>query len=665
MPPNVYPKFDYTDTDLFNANKYSQQRLNLIYLARLYEKVPHIASWLNVNIRPATNEDYFIPDKFIDKCIVSSVEMTKRVCDKISCNASTTTGECKPKQSVINYRVGYTDVIEHACQPACYNLKDLKTYDDEGNLVPQSARTKYKDGSCLIVPPSLAWLEMPIYRSDMIYEMRVNDLPTGFDVTDVDDANNNFGIKIDYNKSYCESFYKDWDPESKSCKISALDHFLNAVVGESIIQLAKSGINIIASGGKSQYPPLDTPPLPPVDEMYNLKNWLNDVNLEFILPDFDVNVSELDESMNPPSMIKKDKLNAPVYNMMINRHKETFRKALNELNVADKLDEAFGLNTVQERTEEEKESVVQGVINDIIVSLGPMLENPQFWAELGISFAAEAALDLLKDFLKRSLKDYMPKLIGILKNMGGKFMTGTFKKAFGSTIARTVGSVGLKLVGKLMGALLKLAIAFASVVEIILLIITFLDILLSIWDPLGFSNMFNNEVLDDLHRNAEAAQRLDFSSVKPEISFQLLSNLIFTEVELVEMNLGAFSHTYEYLSSLVVNSNGNVINKGEEIDVHEGNFENNAELAARRFTQSEIWNFEKKHMDRMHTFNDPMLNWLLGGSAGLVGVFIVLQLYTFAVVAFFGMCLLFYYKFLNVDTDIVMDNINLIKKYIN
>ncbi|OWR50950.1 p74 protein [Danaus plexippus plexippus] len=284
----------YTQVDLQNASMYAKQRLLLHYIKFINEKYPHIGSEVAYTVKQADPEkDYYFPETFRSSAIVVDVNITKDLCEKISCNSATNKGACKFGDQASLYRIGDMEKFKVQCQPACYNLKNQLVFDDDGKEVVQSHRFEWnKNNKCEFVNSAVTWMEKPFYRSMEIYEKRVNDLELGF----------NYDEDLDmyfYNKYYCNVYFDTYDPATKNCKTAWYDFIANVVVGENIMKLLKAGISYIENG--NTIIPSRLPSPPKIDDKWKLENWRKDINSKFVIPNTEIkfNVTEGESAAAP------------------------------------------------------------------------------------------------------------------------------------------------------------------------------------------------------------------------------------------------------------------------------------------------------------------------------------------------------------------------------
>lgn len=259
-------------------------------------RAPHLTSWLDVNIRPATNDDYYVPRLLRDSAKVITVSMTKHLCEKLSCNAKTDTGEaCTPDTPASYYRIGDTDTYDLQCQPACFHLKaqninnvytDKSTGNDQKDTFTQAMPLVWRSEKCRRCDPTLRlYMEKPITRSAARYETRLNDLPTGFSrVTNTDKWFLSPPFLYEINKTYCDYFDLRFDEPDRKCVEYWYQTALDYTIGRGLIYAGKSLVTKWTTGSPFPMPELPGAPPSEIPEIYTLEGWRNDINPNFRVP---------------------------------------------------------------------------------------------------------------------------------------------------------------------------------------------------------------------------------------------------------------------------------------------------------------------------------------------------------------------------------------------
>lgn len=285
-----------TPTNKHDAELFARPNKIIRTLEKLNMRAPHLTSWLSVSIRSATNEDYYVPRLLRDSAKVITVSMTEHLCEKLSCNAKTDTGEaCTPDTPASYYRVGDTDTYDLQCQPACFHVKaqnisnvytDISSGNDQKDTFTQSMPLVWRSEKCRRCDPTLRlYMEKPITRSAARYETRLNDLPTGFSrKTNTDTWFLSPPFLYEINKTYCDYFDLRFDEPDRKCVEYWYQTALDYTIGRGLIYAGKSLITKWTTGTLFPMPELPGKPPSQVPQMYTLEGWRNDINPDFTVP---------------------------------------------------------------------------------------------------------------------------------------------------------------------------------------------------------------------------------------------------------------------------------------------------------------------------------------------------------------------------------------------
>ena len=299
----------YDENNILDASVYANERYKLAILNKLIVDYPHLTSWLKVEIVQADPfKDYYWPPSFQKKAIKVNISITERLCYKSSCSTALPDRTCNSSSTVQNVRIGDGTQYESRCQPSCYYFRKNVEIDEDGEEQVQFLQTKWDpdNNRCLLVPPAVAWFQHPFYRSSDRYAVRQNDMPLGFSKT-FTSTNSQFSYTKEsytYNKYYCDVYLDPYDPVNEVCKQPVWLIIVNAIVGEALIKTSRAQIQHWKTGSSLPLPP-NLPPLPPPDELYQLDNWLKDVNKDFVCPPEDyelpeLSVNEINDIFNKP-----------------------------------------------------------------------------------------------------------------------------------------------------------------------------------------------------------------------------------------------------------------------------------------------------------------------------------------------------------------------------
>ena len=618
----------YTAKDVENAGVYANQRYLLLVMNTLYKKQPHLVSHLKYEITKADpNHDYYYPPSFEKKAIMVNINIPAKLCEKLSCNSIMAHKACGRDTPAANYNIGDSADYDLHCQPACFWLKedpviDEETGEEQVQMLPLAYNDEFK---CVIRPSSYAWHQFPFYRSDTVYEHRLNDLPAGFNLG-IPNPDGYSKETYKYNESYCAAYFDKWDPVAENCTQSIWETIAYAVVGESIVKMAKAGITELKSGGRSDYPPIVFPDIPKAGAEWTIQGWKGDVNLEFILPPVDFTfddtfepLREVDSGHTPVHVTPQDAF-LRIVNTLKNRHCQIDAKIRRKLEIdiatyledheiaqikfikshntgTSPLDIVFDEDAPDSNIIQILVSVLQGILASVV--------DGDFWVDVGIGVVSDVLLSAIKDGFRKLANTLIPKLTAKIIAIGGKVMSKVFAKSLITTVTGTVGKVMVKVVSKVMVKLAELAAEIASIVGIVIAILSIFDILLSIFDPLGFNKKFNKEILTAVTKASDTAMRKDLEVAVPEMTFGLFANLTLEVDELIDDSLHTYIFVYEYLNSLTVNSEGSRLDKGTEMDLgitDEDDVIDQVIAKTKLVTPKELYDFEYDHVSRMNFF---------------------------------------------------------------
>uniref|UniRef100_A0AAU8GBM1 Baculoviridae p74 N-terminal domain-containing protein n=1 Tax=Faxonius propinquus nudivirus TaxID=3139431 RepID=A0AAU8GBM1_9VIRU len=659
-----YITMSYTSQDINNAIMYSNQRILLRTINLMYDQFPHITSHIDYEIIKADSElDYYYPLEFSSKAILVKIKLNKKVCNKLSCNSSMQWSTCLSSTQASYYRIGDQPYnFERHCQPACFHLNKNITYDEvTGQEQVQMMRLDYVEkNGCIIVPPGIVWNEFPYYRSSEHFEQRVNDLPVGFNRA-INDEFTYSGRNYEYNKSYCDAFFDTWDDEKKTCVTTLLNKFLYAVVGEQIIKIAKAGVQLINSGGKSDYPPLPSnlPEIPEIEPEWLLENWTTDIDNNFINPNPDFKFTEENKTIKSNIILTdfEERIKLLKYFKMkqLSISSKLRRKLENSYSI--KITENEEINFIRKKNHSlqfkrnVKDSDANINISEIITALFDSLLTSSFWLDIGIGIFSDVAIDQIKLISKKIANELIPKLTATILNSTTKFFTEVLTQSIFTTIASCTSKIIIKSISTVMIKITQLLAEMASVIGWILIVVTIFDILLSFWDPLGFSNKFNAEILTEVMRNSDTSLRMQLQVATPTMNFDILSNLLLSDTDIINTCIASFNDIYSYLDSLTINSEGSRIYKG--VIYNNNNPENiDSEInqnivATKLYTSTDFFNYEKTHAIRLKyfTFGKKIIFWsFVAGSC-----FLLINLYVIAILCFFICFLAIFSIYINID----------------
>ncbi|XP_060873653.1 uncharacterized protein LOC132947552 [Metopolophium dirhodum] len=595
---------EYTSVDHKNAEKYAEYNFKVRMLERLLKKAPHLASYLEYTVRDATSADFYIPISLKNKCKIIDIKISKRLCEKLSCNKTREKDMCTPDHIASYYRVG-DDKWDVQCQPACFNMTDKPTYEKNGEARTVTPWLNYAFGECRVVPQeTVNFLEKPFYRSDVQYEKRVNDMPTGY--SRIKDTSDPYGCGFTYvnNETYCNYYdtvmIKEEGKQYGPCSYTGTEHVLDVVVGMNLINTVKSTVrSYVINQSKEPFAlPTDLVKLPEkLDPLLTVKGWRSDVNTNFKLP----------QLMNVP-------YEKPIKSTRSKRNVE--KKSSTQIidNNTDDDDDDYDDNNRNDvennepimTTSEKVEKTIQVTIESLI----QMVKSPELWESLAINLAFETTLSELRKFCVKTIETLQPVLTKNMITLMEKSFSRPVITAVVRSMAKTmVTRVVLKIAAKSALMLAKVTLYATNPISWILLVAMALDFAFGWWDPYGYQSINPVDFPMAFMRSGEIEQRQRFNMATVDYNFQHLVDLLLDSDDILEFTILAFFERAVYINSLSTNSDGVFIDKSEVYDLSQGmdidlnEMATNAslrELVKRStFDKKDYDAFNKKFLDRV------------------------------------------------------------------
>lgn len=562
----------YTAVDIANADKFAEYNMRIRMLSKMHDRAPHLMSWLNVTWRPATDDDFYVPESLADSCRVLKVEYTKSFCDMINCQSMKQQGPCTPGEAPSWYRVG-DDSWDVQCQAACFNTSRKATYDSNGKRVADVPWVNYHNGLCRLVPPTASAMEKTFYRSEARFETRVNDMPTGFSRIKNNEPHS-CGFTYRNNPTYCSYFDLHWVAATEDCKQTGLEYVVDAVIGMSFINTIRSSIRVFLGSGKPFPEPtgLPGPPAPVPPDKYRVDGWRKNINTGFTLPDVVDPVPKsggsarsrrsLDRqpSVDMSSRVSRDPALAARNAERraaerLARHTQSGRR---KREADDETDATFPRAPDQLTLEEVVKRIVTGIYNAV--------QDPNTLVAIGLNYATDKALSILKKSMLKvasRMSSYLAR--GALQfgsELGVKVVVGSVR----SLSLRVVTSFALRVGAKAVLALAKLLAAASSVIGWVLVVIGLFDLAFGIWDPFNYGKMLPPEWPRDAMKANEQALTQQFGASDPSYGVDELAKQLLTDEEFWELQIASMFDRAAYLNALVVNSEGSVIDKGQLVN---------------------------------------------------------------------------------------------------
>lgn len=546
----------YTEADKAAAYEFSKANYYIRLIQEMHRVRSNIISWLDVRIRDATQDDYYIPEALIGRAKVVTVKMTKKACEMTTCTPVRETQPCRKTDAASFYRTSES-TFDVQCQAACFNTARKPTYDTTNTQVPDTPQLRWHDNTCRIVNHAVdSWETKPRWRSDTQYETRLNDLPIGF--RQVPDSNP-FGSGVTYrnDRAYCSFYELEYDASTDTCATSLVDKIVGAVVGSSLLQNLKGGIKAAVNGGDALELPdyvkaLPKKHLPTVDE------WLADIDKSFKVPDL------IDYTVAPSSIRKKR--NASSY-----EHPRILLERLHRTKAKYSEDTARVLNlqfdeTTHIRTKRNDDSSAPEIskAEQIWEGLFDYLTNEENRLSVIFDFSPIAWAAMKKLILKLAEK-LGPKIAKIVAKISGKIGLRVIQTAIQTVAAKVVAMSAFRIGAQLTLFLGRMLAAAASVVGWLLFAAFVFDLIFTFWDPLGYNKLFPPKMPGDVVFNGDLALRQAFGRPTADFEWEQFINMILSEDTVFLIGLESMSDQILYLDSLIVNSEGSVIDKGDRV----------------------------------------------------------------------------------------------------
>lgn len=580
----------FTAEDKDNASKFAHYNDTVRALTAMYKKAPHIVSWLKVETRPATQQDYYFPDKLASFARVITVTVTKDACERISCNPYKEDGVCTDKDVASYYRIGDGADYGVQCQPACFNLAAEPKFNVETKQrEPDTPLLAYNERECacrLEHAPMRAWLEKPWHRHDTHYKHRVNDMPTGY--TRVPDPHSVLGTGYTYvsNPTYCNYFDRSFDTETGDCELTGgLNLSVDLLVGVALLDTAKSLYRQITTGNPLPLPQ-DLPAIPSSDNMeskYVLDLWKKEINSNFQIPEIYDSIGALHE-------------------MFTTQEGRTHRGKRSVLQPDNENEGSVNW------TEQSKVFLV-GLLKIICT-------DPEFHMQVTFDIMMDRIMDLLSKQMLR------------MSEVFAKMATSQIVKSSMKSITMRAATISMQLairkyiVGYVFSTAAKTAMRTGAVVlgyvGVAILVLSIVGIVLTFADPYNMQGMGAGFLPKRLYTEAERSLRESLNSSNTDFTFDQLRALVLTHDENASICVQLFSDMYLYLNSLEVNSDGNRIEKGEKIPVADYDANSDAWDTVRNHSVAELYKFNP---DKYLQFHDRFLcrsqivHWLTSYSA--------------------------------------------------
>ncbi|APO13936.1 P74 [Plodia interpunctella granulovirus] len=610
-----------TPVDIVNAVHYLSSRDSLSYIQKWRNVFPHIL--IDYTIRWAENEDYYVPPALRHtSAVVVNLEFSKEGCESMSCFPYTETGVIDYLETPIG---GYTQTSNTSVQynqPACFNL-DPAAAARNGEI--QSVELRYTpQRQCVMVDTfTKMWMNSPFMRTSRHVVNGVDDVP-GFDVENDSDPAFPEKINARFNEAYCRRFGRN--EQNNSCSQPWYEVFVSFILGESVYTTFKLAANhVFAELRNYDYTKpssvLPDAPIPRgrtmLEEWYVTRDRTVDDEIEqgflqnkFFMADGEQIEYRANEGFKTGAVFKKN-------NDLV---EQIIAKRLALLNKYTRIDRRTNKFTfprrVQQRSSEEE--------RDLETIITQFLEDH----DLIFSILADLGFNVLEstitNMLKQLNKIVIPALRRMLLMQSRRFTAALLGETYKAAMMHALNRVLISTVTTVAKAAVRAISAAVSIINVALVFLTIADLVLMIWDPFGYSNMFPRGYLNDLsvaflsayYESIDAPTR-DIIEFKPH---HFVHFVIDEEEEYFVDNM---IHLADYLVALDVNSNGQLLNLNEGIEIDDVD---EKELLGASLAANDTWLYFKWYCSRhdaLVTPNPHDLTFLVGlGFVGVIGGYI-------------------------------------------
>ncbi|AKC91747.1 p74 [Lambdina fiscellaria nucleopolyhedrovirus] len=613
-----------TAVDLTNASKYATHQHRLAFVSRWRSRLPHIL--IDYELRPATNDDFYVPSGLAQKALAVKLTFSKRGCDSMSCYPFTETNTINAYTPF-----GYTqtsDTTVAYAQPACYNLDRAAATREGAENEVQSAEFRYTDNNKCIMMDTISkmYFNSPYLRTEEHLLRGVDDVP-GFNVTPNPDPLFPEKYIGTFNNAYCRRFGRELS--NGGCSMSWWETLLGFVLGDSIYVTFKvlfSSVLLDLFLFSYTRPSRDLPVKPTADHVRVLQEWraIRDTKIDV---DFETRMLNYQTFAD----LGMDDKTALVYTAEIGFSRRlvtrtlNFRKATRTAadydNKTRNSNDATANNDNNYLNADDIDQELIDIINDFM--------KDSILVSLWVSAGFDNVLTALKFMLKKINSFLIPQLKRALITGSKKITVKLLGETYKAAVVHTINRVAFKAVTAVAKAMTRIAIKAASVVGIVLILLSLGDLVLMFWDPLGYANMFPKEFPDDMSNSFLSAffesmgETLDIVEFLPE----------FFDEFVEEDDNAAFDsllHILDYVSVLEVNSNGQMLNfeQSEEInDFDESTLVGNALASSALYTRFEFEAFTERHNAAVFHNRQNNVHNIANGVAVVLFVFAAFLVY--------------------------------------
>lgn len=536
-----------TAVDLTNASRYATHMHRLEFISRWRARFPNVL--IDYTLRPASSDhDYYVPPKLADKALAVKLTFSKKGCESMSCYPFHETGVISNQTPFM-----YTQTSETAvgyAQPACYHLDRAAAMRDGAENEVQSAELTYTNGGrCVLVDSvSKMYFNSPYLRTEKHSILGVDDVPA-FNVQPDPDPLFPERFKGEFNEAYCRRFGRNLF--NGGCSLRWWESIIGFVLGDSIYVTFKMLANNIFSEIQDfdyTAPSSILPPKPQVDSDAILNDWMNvrDGTVNF---EFEKNFSKT-PTLQELGMIENNNFMQITYTADVGFTKTFIDYNRNIQNRNNIIKREHFANAI---SDDDLESIITSFLEDYALIFG-------IATDIGFSLL----LDTFKTMLKKINKSLIPALKRMLLTTTTRVTVRVLGETYKAALVHSFNVIAVKTLTAAAKALTRVAILASSVVGIVLILLTMADLILAIWDPFGYNNMFPREFPDDMSRSFLAAyfDGLNDGGSRDLIEFlpEFFSDMVETDDDAIFQSM---FHLLDYVNALEVNSDGQMLNLNE------------------------------------------------------------------------------------------------------
>ncbi|QNV47909.1 per os infectivity factor 0 [Alphabaculovirus altersperidaniae] len=573
-----------TFIDIQNSNWYSEHLYRLRFIPKWRTKMPHIL--INYEIRAANNNDYYVPPTLAHKAIHVKLKFSKRGCESMTCYPFHETGPIDA-----NTPTGYTQTSETAIiygQPACYNLDRVAATREGGENEVQAPELRYTQGEqCLLVDTvSKMYFNSPYMRTDEHLVKGIDDVPA-FNVQPASDLLFPERFVGTFNEAYCRRFGRDL--VNGGCHVAWWESLIGFVLGDTIyITLKMLANNVFSELRNFNYkrPSPLLPPPPTVDSDRLLNDWRNvrdpkvDVDFEIAFNDY--------QTMTDLTLTEA--FNKLVYRAEEGFFREHVPRALKYRTATTLASTSFSNNN----NDDDLETIISQFLEDNALILG-----------IATSVGFDYLFDAIKAILKRINTTLIPLLKQTLLNTSRQVTTRLLGETYKAAVTQAFNRMAIKTISTIAKAMTRIAIKAASIIGIILIIVSIGDLILGLWDPFGYNNMFPPEYPEDLSISFLTSYFASLNNGTRDL-VEFLPEHFEELVEAEEDNIltiDAITDLLEYIASLTVNSNGQMLefdNSETITDFDEATLVGSALASSALYTHLDFLQYTQRHNDILY-----------------------------------------------------------------